>query len=135
MAPDLAAGHPAPQRHRVGLVQVAFGLAGAPLAWVGLSLVNYGLASQSCAMDAAGATWAILGVADILGLGISLAALWYAHAAWRRTGTEQAGGQQRTLEIGEGRTRFLALCGIVTSLGFAIGILFALLPILLVSTC
>ena len=135
MAPDLAAGHPAPHRHRVALAPIAFGLTGAPLAWLALSLVNYGLASQTCVLGRAEGTWAILGAADLLGFGLSLGALWAAYAAWRRTGSEQGGGQQRTLEVGEGRTRFLALCGIVTSLGFAVGILFAFLPILLVPIC
>lgn len=66
---------------------------------------------------------------------MALAALWAAYGAWRRSHAEQAGGGERTLEVGEGRTRFLALCGIVTSFGFLIGIAFALLPLVMVPLC
>ena len=135
MALRIAAGHPAPQRERVGLLPVAFGLTGAPLAWIGLSLVNYGVASQGCTPPLENRFGAILGAAVALALVVALAALWAAYGAWRRSHAEQAGGGERTMEVGEGRTRFLALCGIVTSLGFLIGIAFALLPLVMVPSC
>lgn len=135
MTSRIAAGHPAPQRERVGPVSVAFGLTGAPLAWIGLSLVNYGVASQDCTPPMASRAGIVLGVTVALAVVVALAALWTAWRAWRRSHAEQAGGQERTMEVGEGRTRFLALCGVITSLGFLLGIAFALLPLLMVPSC
>lgn len=136
MASDIAAGHPAPQRRRVGGLAILLGLTGAPAAWIGVSLVNYAMTSEACSRSgSSGLPWTILLGLNLLGLAAALGALWISYEGWRRSHTEQAGEQQRTLEVGEGRTRFLALCGIVTSIGFAIGIAFAILPLLLVVTC
>jgi len=136
MATDIAAGHPAPQRRQVGGLAIFIGLTGAPAAWIGVSLVNYALTSEVCSRSGSvGLPWAVLLGLNMLGLAAAFGALWISYDGWRRTHDEQSGEQQRTLEVGEGRTRFLALCGIVTSIGFAIGIAFAILPLLLVMTC
>ena len=55
-------------------------------------------------------------------------------AFWRRTKDEIGGDAESAMEIGEGRTRFIASCGILFGLCFGIVILFqALQPILLAS--
>lgn len=136
MASDIAAGHPAPQRRRVNGFAILLGLTGAPAAWIGVSLVNYALTSEICARSgSSGLPWGGLLGLNLLGFAAALGALWISYDGWRRSHDEQSGEQQKTLEVGEGRTRFLALCGIVTSIGFAIGIAFAILPLLLVMTC
>jgi hypothetical protein len=45
------------------------------------------------------------------------------------------GGSHHLVEVGEGRSRFLAVCGMVTAGGFFIAIAFNTLSVLLVPLC
>ena len=125
--------HPAPARARAGLAALAFGLFGGPAAWSVQTLVNLPVAAHGCfprLAPLAAPAGAVRGVA----LAVSAVAIVVAAAAgavawrtWARTRHEQqerAGqGAAHTpetalLETGEGRTRFLALAGVLTSLTF-----------------
>ena len=72
---------------------------------------------------------------DRIALAIALAAALIAYRNWSSTQGEHGGGSQRLVEVGEGRTRFLSMCGILTSLGFALAIIFTSCIILLVPLC
>ncbi|MDQ2802823.1 MAG: hypothetical protein M3Y41_09110, partial [Pseudomonadota bacterium] len=54
---------------------------------------------------------------------------------WRETRGERPGKTASLLEVGEGRTRFLALVGILMGLGFAIAIVFDTVVLLVVPLC
>ncbi|VFU16471.1 hypothetical protein [Methylocella tundrae] len=144
--------HPAPARGEEKIVALAFGLMGAPLIWALHLLVNVSVAGQACAgaeprLDATmtpGASQTFLLAVDGLACAVALAALFVSYRAWRATRRENATKQprqsgataaQHTTEIGEGRTRFIALGGILMSSLFLIAILFDSLAALAGPSC
>ncbi|WP_372783493.1 hypothetical protein [Phenylobacterium sp.] len=71
----------------------------------------------------------------VVSLLVSASAAMIALGAWRATRNEQAGGPHALLSIGEGRSRFMALAGLLTSAGFFIGTLFSIPAVLFVPAC
>jgi hypothetical protein len=138
--------HPSPARREVGPFRLLFGLLAAPLAWWAEELFSYGVASRLCRMKAAGSGQSLT-VADspwfwILLAGtavIALAGFLVALGNWRRTRgeqrREQSDGGHHLLELGEGRSRFLSMCGMLTSGGFLIAFLFMLANLVLAPLC
>jgi hypothetical protein len=126
------ADHPAPHRDRVMTLETAFGLFAGPAGWFLQLCAGYGLASMPCfadrtrtpAMaDAAMWAWHTMIVATIVGLVLGLLGLWVAWRALRKTKEEVAGTHRHLIEIGSGRTRFLALWGVCFSAGASVVIL------------
>lgn len=125
-----AVRHPAPQRGRAPLWRQLFGVAAGPAAWMVQLNVGYALTSYACnpgghAAPAMLSGWAW---ARAVSLGFNLAAATVAVAAgvislglWRATRGEASG---HAVDAGEGRTRFFAVCGVLTSFGFLAAILF-----------
>jgi hypothetical protein len=68
-------------------------------------------------------------------LGVSLVAAAVALSAWQRTRGEHTGGGQTLMAIGEGRSRFMAFVGLLTSCGFSVAILFSAPAVLFVPAC
>jgi hypothetical protein len=69
----------------------------------------------------------------LAGVVIALLAFWVSWRAVQRTRDEGAGDHRHLLETGAGRTRFLALWGVVLGSGFAVaslvtGVAFVFLP-------
>jgi hypothetical protein len=142
-------GHPAPRQHRVSLTALWFGLFGAPAAWAIQLITDYALLAHFCYprdTPLASPTFsgvrlvALLVSAGLLVVGV--AALLVALRSWRRTRRETSGTasgeqqqQREAADIGEGRTRFMALAGILVSGIFVYGILMAALPLLSMSAC
>jgi hypothetical protein len=128
-------GHPAPSRSRASLAALWFGLFGAPAAWSVQTLVNVPLASHGCFPRLSPLATPVVGVRGIA-FAVSLAVLVVCVAAlatswrsWRgtsheqqeRTGAAEGKGQaQALLETGEGRTRFMAFAGVLTSATFLV---------------
>ncbi|MFC5499709.1 hypothetical protein ACFPOE_19355 [Caenimonas terrae] len=123
--------HPAPHRERVSALSALLGLLLAPLAWFLQLSLNVALASQACfpkdmPLDApvmrgllplaAGAEVAALVLAAVGG--------WLAWRNWQRTSGERPGPVHHLIESGDGRTRFLALSGMMTSGLFLLAVLF-----------
>ena len=133
-APTSDEGHPAPERRRVSSFTLWFGLLGAPAAWSAQTLLNLPISSHACfpkisplAVPATGALRGILFVVSILALAVSVAALAAALRGWSRTRDEHQtragrGAQHDSgtalAETGEGRTRFMAGAGVLTSMTF-----------------
>jgi len=145
-----AASHPAPARGRVRLATLAFGLFGAPAAWTVQTLVNLPVAAHGCfpRLDPLSTpATAIGGVAfavSVLALLVCVAATAAAWRAWTRTREEHQAGSGRgaahdpktaALETGEGRTRFLALAGVLTSTTFLLVSAAQLAAVFLVAPC
>lgn len=140
----LDAAHPAPHRERVGAFAQIVALCGAPAAWSLLELVQYGFASYGCFPGYQPRAHVSLGWTDLrlalLGVGIaalavaavSLAVAW---RLFRRTAEEYRGAVGELLEVGEGRTRFLAVWSVLFSVGFLFAILFQILALVLVPPC
>lgn len=126
--------HPSPHRDKVRLEILLLALAAGPTAWIVQLVVDFGLSSAVCRQygvpRAAGAAdvWAaehlILVGVNLVCFAVALAGGFTALAAWRRTRAEKPGDVAELVEIGEGRTRFLAACGMMASAAFAVAILF-----------
>lgn len=137
-------GHPAPQRERVGIGRLSFGVIGAPVAW-GVQLVaSYGLSSFACfparvprSEVLPGWEWLIPGLIGISAAAVlvGLAATLVSWQSWRATRDESAGYVWSLLEIGEGRTRFMAGWGLLFSLGFLLAIIFNVVALFVVPPC
>lgn len=128
------AAHPSPHRARVGLGTIAFGLLAAPAAWALQLLVNAGLAEWACyphderlAQPAWASLHALLLGFDAATLACAILGAAVAWRAWRRTRGERPGTAHALVASGDGRTRFMAMAGIMVSALFALAIVFATL--------
>jgi DUF917 family protein len=137
-------GHPSPARGAVGLVSLWFGLGGGAAAWSVLTIVNYAIASQQCyprmaplALPMMGARnlsmvlFATSGAAIVIGVIATIVAF----RSWRRTSNESGGSTHWALETGEGRTRFMAVSGLMASAVFLLAIIVETISIVTVHPC
>ena len=138
----VAASHPAPLRDKVSVWTLMFGCCAAPVFWAGQLMLGYWVSAQTCyAGDHPTVTqmpqtlYAALVVFDVVAIVAALAggavSLW----AWRTTREEKEGGARHALHVGEGRVRFMALWGIMSSLWFLGAIVFNTIGSLMVPLC
>jgi hypothetical protein len=119
-----------------------YGLVAAPAAWGVEQVLNATLAQEACfpgterltASTIAG-LHTVQSAVLVIALLVSASAGWIAMGAWRATRGEHAGGSHTLLSIGEGRSRFMALAGVLTSWGFVVGTLFSVPAVFLVPAC
>ncbi len=119
---------PAPETRSPRFLWLLFGASAAPLAWLGQMALGYGVTAYVCypgdhpvGLAAKGPLFATLIVFDILALVLCAAGGWVSWAHWRRRP--------------EGRNRFLALWGIMSSLWFFVAVLFNAIASLAVPPC
>ncbi|WP_303830990.1 hypothetical protein [Asticcacaulis taihuensis] len=125
--------HPSEARHSVSWWRQGGGLLIAPLAWMTLLLVQFTIADFGCGRFNPFAPWLIaLGIASILAGGIGGVVAW---SVWRSTRHEAEGGEGEAIEVGEGRSRFFAITGLLSSGIFTTASLFTLLAVLMVPPC
>ncbi|HEX5971050.1 MAG TPA: hypothetical protein VFY85_03935 [Gemmatimonadaceae bacterium] len=146
------AGHPAPARGNVALWTLWFGFLGAPLGWSLQALANTAVASHGCYPSlyplhapVTGGMRGILFAISVVAIGLGAAALGMSFSAWRRTNDEHqeksgegARRHDRTtaaLETGEGRTRFMAMSGVLTSIVFLIVIIAHTAAVFVMTPC
>lgn len=138
-----AISHPAPERGRVNRRLLWYGLLGAALAFSFDELASYIVAANQCMLRTAsglptmvrGTQPSYLGLA-LLTFAIALGGVWAAYVSWSRTRGEHPGGTtEHVAEHGEGRTRFMAMAALLTSIGMVIGLLFMLLQLLSAPLC
>ena len=136
------AAHPAPAEHRVALGALWFGLFGAPVVWSIQLMLNYGLVAYSCFPGSEPRTTPLFGglritvlVAGVVALAIALAAGITAWRSWRATRHEHPGSHEALLEVGEGRTRFMALAGMLVSGLFVLGVIMNAIPLFIMPLC
>lgn len=142
--PGHAIQHPAPHRKAVKGVVIAFAILAGPTAWALQLLANYGFASLVCFparephMDLPprwnGLPLGLL-IATLVALAVSVVAGVLGYRGWRRTQAEAGGGYRHLIEVGEGRTRFLASWGLWIGALFSVALLFDVVGILLVTSC
>jgi hypothetical protein len=130
--------HPAPDGNRVGLLALCFGIVGAPLAWNVELLAGAALTGHQCfphylprALPMWTGTWGFLLGMSIAAFVLAIAAALVAWRSWRRSSDEKPG----SVHSGEGRTRFMAMSGLMCSGLFLLALLFTLGAILLVPIC
>jgi hypothetical protein len=134
--------HPAPHRDRAGFAVLLFGTCAAPIFWLGQLMLGYGVTAYTCYPGAhpetladPGTLLSMLMVFDAVALAACVAGGTVSLWAWRQTRDESKGGPRHALHAGEGRTRFLALWGILSSLWFFLAILFNTIASLTVPPC
>ena len=118
--------HPAPQRSEARRGRLAFAVAGGPLAWIVQLGAGYAIFSLACYVgperDAGpmAGSWTLAVVVYVDCLLVALAAAILSAMLFRRTRGEAEGS---LIEHGHGRTRFVALWGMLLGFGFAAVIL------------
>lgn len=122
--------HPAPQRENAHQTMLWLSVVGPPLAWAAHLLINYAIAGQHCVGAAdVGAIASQHGrvttmlIIDLLATMLAAATGYLAYHRWLETQSKKGGGAHHLVHSGEGRTRFLALCGMLTSALFGIAVI------------
>jgi hypothetical protein len=135
------ADHPAPHRGKASLLSLWTGLMLGPAAWFLELVIDTSLLGNACE---AASTPHAGGVASVLpfvlatdGCALVLTALaaMLAWRNWRRTSGEQAGGHHALLASGEGRTRFMAMAGLLVCGLIALAVVYTLGSHLLLQEC
>lgn len=134
--------HPSPHRGKVSAAWLLAGLAIPPTAWVLGMLVGFIISSNACPSVASAAPQvglagdaALLIVVELVCLAATIASGLMSRRQWRRVRLEKQDSEHAHLTLGEGRTRFIALTGMLTSGVFAVAILFNLLEPILIPIC
>jgi hypothetical protein len=133
--------HPSPHRQNVGAWAMWFGILGAPTAWSLQQLINAPLFAHGCYPKDVPIVEPIWANAGQVALAVEFAAILVcivaglvAWRSWRRTRNEKEGSGQRLMGSGDGRSRFMAMVGLICSglfllsTVFAIGLLFMVQP-------
>jgi hypothetical protein len=115
--------HPAPHRDRVAVWETMLGLAGGPLAWIVQLVAGYAIVVAPCYTgpdrDAAGQASLWVVALYLFCLALALAGGLVSLIVYRRTRGETEHSEDALVEGGHGRTRFLALWGMLLGFGFA----------------
>ena len=128
-----AISHPSPSRDALPGWRIIAGVTLAPAAFALQVVASYIVAADAC--GAGRAPSLSLVIINLVALVVTVAALLIAVANFRATRAEKPGGQQDVQEIGEGRTRFLAYCGLCASGIFGLAVIVQLTSILTLSAC
>lgn len=121
-----------------------FAVLGAATAWSIQLLVDYGLAAHNCFPTATpvisetvpgGWVYPLLAALNIVAMMLAVLSTLAARTIWNRTKEEHESPTHHLLSTGEGRTRFLAMCGQLAGLGFLVAIIFDTVAIYMVPRC
>ena len=121
-----------------------FAVLGAGTAWSVQLLVDYGLAAHNCfptdapvmsATVPGGWVYPLLAALNIVAIMLAILSTLAARTIWNRTKDEHDSPTHHLLSAGEGRTRFLAMCGQLAGLGFLVAIIFDTFAIYMVPRC
>jgi hypothetical protein len=133
--------HPSSGRHQVSLAALWFGLFAAPVVWSLQLLLLYPAVAHACfprdrplAVPLLSTDPLVL-LVSIVALAVATAAGLIALRSWRSTRAEQHAGEEHLLETGEGRSRFMALGGMLLSGLFLFDIVMNGLPFLMLGPC
>jgi hypothetical protein len=134
--------HPSPHRGRIGVFALLFGMAAAPLAWDVQLLVSVSLSGHACyprntllRSPLWSGTWPILLVVSMAGIVIAIAGGFVAYRSWLGTLDERPGSAHHLLESGDGRSRFMAMFGMLGSALFLVALVFGAVALYLVPLC
>jgi hypothetical protein len=144
MSVDLGeAGHPAPHRGNISGWLLLLALSVPPIAWWLQGVFNAYVSGYACypgnvplaSPQYPGLMWSVLIVLSVLALAACASSFLLAVRAWMRTRVEMQGSGNATIEVGEGRTRFLALSGMLVSGLFFAAVVFNIFGLIFVSPC
>ena len=134
--------HPAPERDKASLGSLSFSLAAPPIAWSIQSIAGYSFSSEACypgdtprLLPLFSGLWGLLLTINGTALVIGVLGILIASRNWKVTRRETGGDLALLIEQGAGRTRFLAMCGLLVSVGFVVATLFTSITIFLSPLC
>src|SRR5512142_2421812 len=140
--PPIDINHPAPQRNRARLAVLLFGLCAAPVAWNVQLLLGTALSGHDCyprehllATPLWNGLSPVLLAISLLGIVTAIAGGLVSWQSWRRTYDESPGSAHHLVDRGEGRTRFMAMSGILTSALFLVALVLGTIAYCLVPLC
>ncbi|MCB8837143.1 hypothetical protein [Aurantimonas sp. VKM B-3413] len=136
-------GHPAPDRERTSGGLLLAGFAGGPVAWSLQLLAGAAISGAVCIggdgarLGTSEAGWApfVIVAVNVAAIVIGLASLMISYRGFSRTGRGEPGSAGGVMEAGEGRTRFLSIWAIWTSILFILAILFNAIAFFWTSLC
>ncbi|MEX6506762.1 hypothetical protein [Jiella sp. M17.18] len=136
-------GHPAPDRDRTSGGLLLAGFMGGPVAWSLQLLAGSGIAGAVCIggdgarLPVSGVGWApwVIIAVNVAAILIGLAALLLSYRIFSRTSRGEPSSHGGVMEAGEGRTRFLSIWAIWTSVLFTLAILFNSIAFFWTSLC
>ncbi len=121
---------------------ILFGLLGAAAAWVLQTEIGETLAAQACfphRTPLAAPQWSwlmpVLNVISVVALLVGVACAWIAWRSWRMSRDARPDPAAAISDTVPGRTRFLAMAGLILSLLFVVGLVATGLAVVLVSPC
>ncbi|RST31276.1 hypothetical protein HMF7854_10845 [Sphingomonas ginkgonis] len=124
---------PAPDRHRVAGWRLVLGLVLAPTSFLLQIVGSYIVTVHLCDLGGDPRPWTF-GINAIAVAG-ALAGIWFAWHAFQATRHERGGGARKSLDTGEGRTRFIAACGFAESGIMLLAVVLGLTSVLTLSQC
>ena len=136
------AEHPAPHRGHVSLLALWTGIVAAPAAWAAQLLLGFVLTAHACfprdvPLDAP--IWnglrAGLMALSAAAIVLAVASMALSYLSWTRTRGEKPGSGHQLISGGDGRTRFLSMCGLLVSALFLVAIGFETIALLLSPLC
>ena len=134
--------HPSPHRDRVSPWAMWFCILGAPVAWSVQQLVNAPLFAHGCYpkdVPLASPIWTNAGgvalSVELIAMVICVVAGLVAWRNWGRTRAEKEGSGHHLMEAGDGRSRFMAMVGLICSGLFLLATIFATGLLYMVQPC
>jgi hypothetical protein len=128
-----AVSHPSPGKGTLPRWRILAGVTLAPAAFALQVVASYIVAADAC--GAGRAPDLSLVMINLVALVVTVAGFLIAVANFRATRAEKPGSHHDIQEIGEGRTRFLAYCGLCASGIFGLAVIVQLTSILTLSAC
>ena len=134
--------HPSPHRNRISVSWLLAGLAVPPVAWALEMLMSYGISSNACPLTRMPDPKPGFSGEAIVLIVLQLACLVATTASglmswrhWQRVRSEKTDSEHSHMTIGDGRSRFMALAGMLTAGMFAVAILFNVLEPMILPLC
>ena len=141
-SPPQSGVHPSPQRSRVSLWAMWFAILGAPVAWSVQQLVNPPMFAHGCFphdVPLTDSIWSntrtVATLVEVVALAVCILAGAIAWRSWQRTRDEKPGSGHHLLEAGDGRSRFMAMVGLISSGLFLLTVVVATAMLYMVPPC
>ncbi|HVW93765.1 MAG TPA: hypothetical protein VHB74_14320 [Devosia sp.] len=139
----LRIGHPAPHRERAERLPLLFALCAAPAAWILQLLVGFAVTAYVCypgepraaLPSVPGWVQPVVIALNILGLAVAVLSFAVGLALIRATRGEHQARSGGIMDVGEGRTRFLATWSLFGTLVFAVALIANTFSLFLVPLC
>lgn len=128
-----AVEHPSPGKRIIPVWRLVVGVILAPSAFALQVVVSYVVAANGCAAGGGPSGWLL--PINLAALAATIAGFVIAITNFQATREEKPGGHRRMQEVGEGRTRFLAYCGLCASAIFGLAVIVQFTAILTLSAC